>query len=46
MAFESRGFERSLEKFNRFYLRYHDAYDHQTWQGSNMQRGVPTVSIT
>ena len=36
MALGSRGLVRSREKIKIFYLHYHHAYSHQTWQCGNL----------
>ena len=40
------GLARSREKLNPLYLRYPNAYGHQTWQGDDLPRETPTYKVT
>ena len=41
MNLRSRSFAESLEKLEPFYLHYHTAYGHQTWQVGSFSRCAP-----
>ena len=45
MALKSRGLVRLREKFKMLYLHYHNAYEHQIWQGGDLPWGAPTYKV-
>ena len=45
MTLESRGLARSRDKLITIHLHHHNAYDYQTWQSGDMQRGAYTHKV-